>query len=244
MSARPARRRRRPRRPARRARPRLRGRAAAVGGRPRVRSSCWAPRRIAAPGGPGSGRGGRPTWSRSSGPRWRAASPRWSRSRSSASRPWRRWSSLAVVALALDAVDGRVARRTGTVSPFGARLDGEADAFLMLVLSVHVARGGRCLGAGDRGGALRVRGGRVGAALDARRAAAAPLAQGRHRRRGDRAGRARRPTRARRRRTPPSASPPSCWPSPSAGTSGGCGDAGAGSPPPSVRPVRRRLASP
>ncbi|KRE99105.1 hypothetical protein ASG88_15340 [Nocardioides sp. Soil777] len=47
--------------------------------------------------------------------------------------------SLAVVALALDAVDGRVARRTGTVSPLGARLDGEADAFLMLVLSVHVA---------------------------------------------------------------------------------------------------------
>jgi phosphatidylglycerophosphate synthase len=49
--------------------------------------------------------------------------------------------SLAVVALALDAVDGRVARRTGTVSPLGARLDGEADAFLMLVLSVHVAAG-------------------------------------------------------------------------------------------------------
>lgn len=48
---------------------------------------------------------------------------------------------LAVVALALDAVDGRVARRTGTVSPLGARLDGEADAFLMLVLSVHVAAG-------------------------------------------------------------------------------------------------------
>jgi phosphatidylglycerophosphate synthase len=47
--------------------------------------------------------------------------------------------SLAVVALALDAVDGRVARRTGTVSPLGARLDGEADAFLMLVLCVHVA---------------------------------------------------------------------------------------------------------
>lgn len=46
---------------------------------------------------------------------------------------------LAAVALALDAVDGRVARRTGTVSVFGARLDGEADAFLMLVLSVYVA---------------------------------------------------------------------------------------------------------
>ncbi|MFC5177515.1 CDP-alcohol phosphatidyltransferase family protein [Nocardioides taihuensis] len=48
--------------------------------------------------------------------------------------------ALAAVALALDAVDGRVARRTGTVSAFGARLDGEADAFLMLVLSIDVAR--------------------------------------------------------------------------------------------------------
>jgi phosphatidylglycerophosphate synthase len=48
--------------------------------------------------------------------------------------------ALAVVALVLDLVDGRVARWTGTASAFGARLDGEADAFLMLVLSVHVAR--------------------------------------------------------------------------------------------------------
>jgi phosphatidylglycerophosphate synthase len=46
---------------------------------------------------------------------------------------------LACVALVLDAVDGRVARRTGTTSRLGARLDGEADAFLMLVLSAHVA---------------------------------------------------------------------------------------------------------
>ena len=48
--------------------------------------------------------------------------------------------ALATTALALDAVDGRVARRTGTSSPFGARFDGEADAFLMLVLSLYVAR--------------------------------------------------------------------------------------------------------
>lgn len=48
--------------------------------------------------------------------------------------------TVAVVALALDAVDGQVARRTGTGSAFGARLDGEADAFLMLVLSVYLAR--------------------------------------------------------------------------------------------------------
>lgn len=47
---------------------------------------------------------------------------------------------LCVVALALDFVDGRIARRTHTASAFGARLDGEADAFLILVLSVHVAR--------------------------------------------------------------------------------------------------------
>lgn len=47
--------------------------------------------------------------------------------------------ALATVALVLDAVDGRVARRTRTASAHGARLDGEADAFLMLVLSVHLA---------------------------------------------------------------------------------------------------------
>lgn len=47
---------------------------------------------------------------------------------------------LAVLALLLDFVDGRVARRTGTASAFGGRIDGEADAFLILVLSVFVAR--------------------------------------------------------------------------------------------------------
>lgn len=46
---------------------------------------------------------------------------------------------LASVALALDGVDGQVARRTGTVSALGARFDMEVDAFLVLVLSVHVA---------------------------------------------------------------------------------------------------------
>jgi phosphatidylglycerophosphate synthase len=43
-------------------------------------------------------------------------------------------------ALVLDVVDGQVARRTGTETPFGARLDGEVDAFLILLLSVEVAR--------------------------------------------------------------------------------------------------------
>jgi phosphatidylglycerophosphate synthase len=46
--------------------------------------------------------------------------------------------ALAAVALSLDAVDGKVARRTGTVSALGARFDMEIDAFLILVLSVYV----------------------------------------------------------------------------------------------------------
>lgn len=49
--------------------------------------------------------------------------------------------AIASVALALDAVDGRVARRTGTASRLGARFDMEVDAFLILVLSVSVAAG-------------------------------------------------------------------------------------------------------
>ena len=47
--------------------------------------------------------------------------------------------ALAAVALALDAVDGWMARRTGTASALGARFDGEVDAFLILALSVYVA---------------------------------------------------------------------------------------------------------
>jgi phosphatidylglycerophosphate synthase len=47
---------------------------------------------------------------------------------------------LAGTALALDAVDGRVARRTGTASALGARFDMEVDALLILVLSAYVAR--------------------------------------------------------------------------------------------------------
>ena len=43
------------------------------------------------------------------------------------------------MALVLDAVDGYVARRTGTATAFGARFDMEVDAFLIAVLSVHVA---------------------------------------------------------------------------------------------------------
>ena len=47
--------------------------------------------------------------------------------------------TLAAVALGLDAVDGWVARRTGTATALGARFDGEVDAFLILALSVYVA---------------------------------------------------------------------------------------------------------
>jgi len=47
--------------------------------------------------------------------------------------------AVCVVALLLDAVDGHLARRTGTESAFGARFDMETDAFLIAVLSVHVA---------------------------------------------------------------------------------------------------------
>src|SRR6185437_1968261 len=48
--------------------------------------------------------------------------------------------TLSAAALALDAVDGQVARRTGTATALGARLDGEVDAFLILLLSIYVAQ--------------------------------------------------------------------------------------------------------
>jgi phosphatidylglycerophosphate synthase len=49
--------------------------------------------------------------------------------------------ALAAAALALDAVDGWVARRTGTETALGARFDGEVDAFLIAALSVYAAQG-------------------------------------------------------------------------------------------------------
>jgi phosphatidylglycerophosphate synthase len=48
--------------------------------------------------------------------------------------------TLSAVALALDAVDGQVARRTGTATSVGRRIDGEVDAFLILLLSIYVSR--------------------------------------------------------------------------------------------------------
>lgn len=47
--------------------------------------------------------------------------------------------ALTALALLLDGVDGKVARRTGTTSALGARFDMEVDAFLILVLSVYVS---------------------------------------------------------------------------------------------------------
>jgi phosphatidylglycerophosphate synthase len=50
---------------------------------------------------------------------------------------------LSTAVLLLDGLDGRVARRTGTVTAFGARFDMELDAALLMVLSVLVWRSGR-----------------------------------------------------------------------------------------------------
>ena len=96
--------------------------------------------------------------------------------------------TLTVVALTLDAVDGWVVRRTGTATPLGAHFDGEVDAFL-IASPQRVRRPlGRRVGARDRRGTLRVPRRRLAAAVDARAAAAALLAQGRRRDAGDRAG--------------------------------------------------------
>jgi phosphatidylglycerophosphate synthase len=54
--------------------------------------------------------------------------------------PVRVLTALAVVALVLDSVDGRVARYTRTASRVGARFDMEVDSVLVLLLSVYVAR--------------------------------------------------------------------------------------------------------
>jgi phosphatidylglycerophosphate synthase len=48
--------------------------------------------------------------------------------------------TLSTIALVLDAVDGQVARRTGTATALGARIDGEVDAFLILLLSIVVSQ--------------------------------------------------------------------------------------------------------
>ncbi|MEV0902980.1 CDP-alcohol phosphatidyltransferase family protein [Actinoplanes sp. NPDC049802] len=47
--------------------------------------------------------------------------------------------TVAAVALAMDGLDGQIARRTGTTTRLGARFDMEVDSALALVLSVYAA---------------------------------------------------------------------------------------------------------
>lgn len=51
--------------------------------------------------------------------------------------------AVALVALALDGVDGWLARRSGLSSGFGARFDMETDALLALILSILVLQSGK-----------------------------------------------------------------------------------------------------
>jgi phosphatidylglycerophosphate synthase len=51
--------------------------------------------------------------------------------------------ALSTVVLILDGVDGRIARRTGTQTLFGARFDMEVDAALIMALSLMVWQSGR-----------------------------------------------------------------------------------------------------
>ena len=50
---------------------------------------------------------------------------------------------LAGLALALDGIDGWLARRGGLQSPFGARFDMEVDAFFILILAILVFQSGK-----------------------------------------------------------------------------------------------------
>ncbi len=50
--------------------------------------------------------------------------------------------ALSTVVLVLDGLDGRVARRTGSQTDFGARFDMELDAALLMALSILVWRSG------------------------------------------------------------------------------------------------------
>ncbi len=62
---------------------------------------------------------------------------------------------LAGLALVLDGIDGWLARREGTTSPFGARFDMEVDAFFILVLAGLVYQTGKAGGWVLLSGALR-----------------------------------------------------------------------------------------
>ena len=117
---------------------------------------------------------------------------------------------LTALALALDAVDGRVARRTRSVTPLGARFDMEADAFLILALSVAAVPvvGWWVLAIGFARYALFARGAGLAVAAGARPAAL--LAQGRGRHPGRHPWRWSSPGCSRRPSRSPSCSRPSC----------------------------------
>jgi len=84
---------------------------------------------------PGCGETGSPCCARCSC----AVSPGSSRTRSAAPVSRTATVTLAAAALALDGIDGLVARHTGTVSELGARFDMEVDAFLILLLSAYAS---------------------------------------------------------------------------------------------------------
>ena len=213
----------------------------AVGRGTRVRVVLAAAARRAPPGGVGVVRAGRPGHARTgdaecgvaalvadsfvaaggrAGPWWRSP-----RSRS----PWTRWT------------DGWRGDRDRV--GVRCRLDGEADAFLMLVLSVYVARRSArgCWRSGLARYAFALA---AGCCPGCARAAAALLAQGRDRVAGIALTVAARTSHCGR-RTPPWRSRSSCWPSRSAGTSAGCGAPVAAGTSASPRSgVRSRSASP
>ena len=149
---------------ARRARLRHRARHGRLGGRAHARRG-RRPRpggrlrpgraRLAGPGRPGDADPGR---------RWSAGSARWS---PRAAPPVALLVPLAAVALALDAVDGRVARAHRHASRLGARFDMEVDAVPDPRAQRVRRRVGRPVGARDRARALRPLAGRAAAALAA-----------------------------------------------------------------------------
>ena len=96
--------------------------------------------------------------------------------------------SLSAVALALDFVDGRLARARGTVTALGAAFDMETDAFLILVLCVYVVpvAGAWVLLIGLARYVLLLA--TCGLAVAGRSRAGAAVGQDRRRRRGHRAG--------------------------------------------------------
>ena len=69
-----------------------------------------------------------------------------------------RWPIIAVALIlaAMDLADGRLARWRGEASRFGAVVDGETDAFYVLVLAVMALQEGRVSGAPDGGVVLAI----------------------------------------------------------------------------------------